>query len=76
MFGQGVLDVPDFGGVADFCPGGVVLLGAAGAGVVVVELVGAAEAPAMPAAAPPAASAPVTIVAWSILDIRILERPP
>jgi hypothetical protein len=76
MFGQGVLDVPDFGGVADFCSGGVVLLGGAGAGLVVVELVGAAEAPAMPAAAPPAASAPVTIVAWSILDIRILERPP
>lgn len=78
MFGQGVLDVPDFGGVADFCPGGVALLGATGvvAVAVAVELVGAAEAPAMPAAAPPAASAPVTIVAWSILDIRILERPP
>lgn len=76
MFGQGVFDEPAFGGVADFCPGGVVLLGVAGVGVVAVELVGAAEAPAMPAAAPPAASAPVIIVAWSILDIRILERPP
>jgi hypothetical protein len=40
-------------------------------GVVVVELVVAAEAPAMPAAAPPVASAPATMVAWSIRDIRI-----
>lgn len=43
-----------------------------GAGVVVVELV-AAEAPEMPAAAPPLTRAPATIVAPSILDIRIIS---
>lgn len=42
-----------------------------GAGVVVVELV-AADAPEMPAIAPPVASAAATIVAPSILDIRIV----
>jgi hypothetical protein len=41
------------------------------AGVVAVELLVAADAPAMPATAPPVARAPATIVAWSILDIRI-----
>jgi len=71
MFGHGTFDcVPDFdGGVVGFadCEGavGVEVLGVA------VEVVGAAEAPAMPAAAPPVARAPATIVAWSILDIRI-----
>ncbi len=44
----------------------------AGAGVVDVlgvELVGAAAAPAMPTAAPPAASAPAIIPALSILEM-------
>jgi hypothetical protein len=74
MFGQGTFDwVPDFGGVVGFCvlDGGVGVV----AGVEVVELVVAAEAPAIPAAAPPVASAPATIVAWSILDIRIGGPP-
>ncbi len=35
-----------------------------------------AEAPAIPAAAPPLASAPATIVAPSILEIFILGEPP
>ena len=46
MFGQGTLDwVPDFGGVVGFCvpDGGVGVV----AGVDVVELVVAAEAPAI-----------------------------
>jgi hypothetical protein len=82
MFGQGPL-APDFDGEADFWAGagvvgvvgvvGVDVVGVVGvvAGVVAVELVVAAEAPAMPATAPPVARAPATIVAWSILDIRI-----
>jgi hypothetical protein len=72
MFGQGCfVGVVDFG-VVDFCAGvgvvGVVGVVAALDSVVVVEL-GAAAAPAMPEAAPPAASAPAIIVAPSILDI-------
>lgn len=78
MLGQGAL-VADFEGAADFWAGagdvGVVGAGVVGvvAGVAAGELVVAAEAPAIPATAPPEARAPVTIVAWSILDIRISE---
>jgi hypothetical protein len=39
--------------------------------VAVSEVLGAAAAPAIPAAAPPAASAPVTIVAPSSLEMVI-----
>jgi hypothetical protein len=39
--------------------------------VAVLEVLGAAAAPAIPAAAPPAASAPVTIVAPSSLEMVI-----
>jgi hypothetical protein len=67
---------PDFGGVP-FCrsPGGAGLdldggLDCEPAAVVLVEL-DAAAAPAMPVTAPPAASAPVTIVAPSSLEIVI-----
>lgn len=66
MLGQGCLVVDS----------GLEVLGASvvdvdGAGVVVVELV-AADAPEMPAIAPPVARAPATIVAPSILEIRIV----
>ncbi|HSZ06668.1 MAG TPA: hypothetical protein VK778_15885 [Solirubrobacteraceae bacterium] len=72
MFGQGFpLVEPDFG------PGGVFVLGGV-VDCVVVEVVaavlcvvGEADALAMPAAAPPVASAPATIVAPSILEIVI-----
>jgi hypothetical protein len=70
-----------FMGGADLLVGGVglVVFGVVGVGVVVVPLeaalllpvlveLDAAEAPAMPEAAPPAARAPATIVAPSILD--------
>ncbi len=81
MLGQGAF-VPEPVCGAVFCDGvagagavlvdGVEVVGVVGVvGVVVVELVVAAEAPAIPAAAPPVASAPATMVAWSILDIRI-----
>jgi hypothetical protein len=79
MLGQGAF-VPEPVWGAVFCDGvagvGAVLVegfvGVVGvAGVVVVELVVAAEAPAIPAAAPPLASAPATIVAWSILETLI-----
>jgi hypothetical protein len=70
MFGQ----LP-FGGVPDFCDG----VGAdfEGAGLVVgvepvgLGLVGAAAAPAIPTAAPPAASTPVRIAALSIFELCI-----
>jgi hypothetical protein len=68
MLGQGAL-VPDFEGAADFWDGagvvGVVGVDVVGvvAGVAGGELVVAAEAPAIPATAPPVARAPVTIVA-------------
>jgi hypothetical protein len=66
MFGHGVFD-PDFDDVLVSGVGVVVgtdVLGVlAVLGVAGVELVVAAEAPAMPAAVPPAASAPATIVA-------------
>src|SRR5277367_6524465 len=68
-----------FIGVFDFCEGagvagvvgvlGVVLAG--GAAVVGVELVGAAAAPAIPATAPPAASAPNTIAALRVFEMCI-----
>jgi len=45
-----------------------------GVGVVVLEALGAASAPAMPAAPPPAANAPVTIVAPSSLETVISDR--
>lgn len=78
MFGQGLpLGFVDFGdgvGVLDE-PGGLGVLGVvaacvAGAALVVpVVAEGAAEALVMPAAAPPVASAPATIVAPSILEM-------
>jgi hypothetical protein len=86
MLGQlCLLGVFDFG-VADFCVGagvlGVVDVEATGAPdplfAVVSELLvlpGDAAAPAMPAAAPPVASAPATIVAPSILEMFIGEPP-
>jgi hypothetical protein len=72
--------VPEFG-VPDFCWG----VGVAGVDEVeglavelgvelvaaVLDALGAAAAPAMPATAPPAASAPVTIVAPSSLEMVI-----
>jgi hypothetical protein len=79
MFGHGVLD-PDFVGMLVLGVG--VVAGADVPGVaevlvaVGVELVVAAEAPAIPAAVPPVASAPATIVAWSIFDIRIKSILP
>jgi hypothetical protein len=82
MFGQGCLPGEVVLGVADLCVGaglvGVVEVDATGALAsllvplpVELVLVGAAAAPAMPAAAPPVASAPATIVAPSILEMRI-----
>jgi hypothetical protein len=75
MFGQGLpLGVVDFGdgvGVLDE-PGVLGVVEACGAGaalVVPVVAAGAAEALAMPAATPPVASAPATIVAPSILEM-------
>jgi hypothetical protein len=84
MFGHGPLPgvVPDLGGEPDFGTGdgvdGVVELDVDVVGVVAVEDVpvatvreelGAAAAPAMPETAPPAASAPATMVAPSSLDV-------
>jgi hypothetical protein len=84
MFGHGPLPgVPDLGGDPDFGAGdgaegvvGVDVVGVVVAveGVVVaavLEELGAAAAPAMPETAPPAASAPATIVAPSSLDVFI-----
>jgi hypothetical protein len=81
MFGHGPLPgVPDFGGEPDFGAGdgadGVVEMDVEVdvVGVVVaavLEELGAAAAPAMPETAPPAASAPATIVAPSSLDVFI-----
>jgi hypothetical protein len=82
MFGQGPLCC------VDLCCGVEGLVGF-GVGVVGVEVVpveaalllpvvpelDAAEAPAMPEAAPPAARAPATIVAPSILDTFISQPP-
>jgi hypothetical protein len=81
MFGQCFPGDPPFG-CADFDPGaGADGLGVVGGVVVVVGVVdcvvvaavlvvlGAAAAPAMPEMAPPAASAPATIVAPSSLDV-------
>jgi hypothetical protein len=62
MSGQGCFEVLDVGA-------------AEVVGVVVVELVDFAEAPAMPTAAPPGGSAPVTIVALSILDMCMVVTP-
>jgi hypothetical protein len=80
MFGHGTFDVdPDFW-VGAGVPGvGVVVFGAVVVGVVedvldpvvgVVLVLVAADAPAIPAAAPPVASAPATIVAPSIFEMR------
>jgi hypothetical protein len=71
---DGALGVGALGGVV---PGVVAVpLEAALPLPVVVPLeLGAAEAPAMPEAAPPAASAPATIVAPSILEM-FMSRPP
>jgi hypothetical protein len=82
MFGHGFLPVelePDFDCVPDWpCPWlgeGVVVVGVVVVELALVELVlvplDAAEAPEMPAMAPPVASAPATIVAPSILDTFI-----
>jgi hypothetical protein len=86
MFGQLCLPGALVFGVADFCvdagASGVVDVEATGAPdpllAVVSELLvlpGDAAAPAMPAAAPPVASAPATIVAPSILEMFIGEPP-
>jgi hypothetical protein len=81
MFGHGPLPgVPALGGEPDFGAGegvdGVVevdvdVVGVTGVVAVVVaeEELGAAAAPAIPETAPPAASAPATIVAPSSLDV-------
>jgi len=66
MLGQGCLVVDSDLGVFDAS-----VVDVEGAGVVVVVELVAAEAPEMPAAAPPVTRAPATIVAPSILDIRI-----
>jgi hypothetical protein len=67
MFGQ----LP-FVGVPGVCEGaGVLFVGAGVLGVLGVELVGAAEAPAIPAAAPPTASVPETIATLSVLGMCI-----
>jgi hypothetical protein len=68
MFGHGCFPGdPDFAGAG---VDGVDAVGADVVGVVVVlEGLGAAAAPAMPETAPPAASAPATIVAPSSLDV-------
>ncbi len=78
MFGQGCFPVGPPFGAPDFCGGGVVgvVVVGVGDGVVVVvaallEALGAAAAPVMPATAPVVASAPATIVALSILDMVI-----
>jgi hypothetical protein len=91
MFGQGCpLVEPDFG-VDDFCGGvGLVVdvdvdvVGVLVEAVEVVEALGSAvlcvdgdaAAPAMPATAPPVASAPATIVAPSSLEMVIGVEPP
>jgi hypothetical protein len=74
MFGQAFpLGVADFGVVVD----GVELVGvvdvvlAAPVAAVLCVVVGDADALVMPAAAPPVASAPATIVAPSILEMVI-----
>jgi hypothetical protein len=70
MFGHGVepdFEVPDFWACAVPVVGGVVELDVVAAGVVAVLDDDAASA--IPAAAPPVASAPATIVAPSILEI-------
>jgi hypothetical protein len=69
MLGQGPFVVDSGLDVFDALDGSVV--GVDVDGVVVVEVV-AAEAPEMPAAAPPVARAPATIVAPSILEIRMV----
>jgi hypothetical protein len=92
MFGHGPLPgVPDLGGEPDFGAGveGVVDVDVVGVVVCVVVLegvgvaavleeLGAAAAPAIPETAPPAASAPATIVAPSSLDVfmrsNLLDR--
>jgi hypothetical protein len=78
MFGQGlplgIVDFRDGVGVLDE-PGALGVVGVVGAFVAGAALVvpvvaeDAAEALAMPAAAPPVASAPATIVAPSILEM-------
>ncbi len=62
---------PDLGGAGVGDLGGAVLLLVVVV-VVVVAAVFAAEAPEIPAAAPPVTSAPATIVAPSNLDVRIV----
>jgi hypothetical protein len=73
MFGQACLPGAPAGGVPDLRPGGGVF-GVDGVAdwvlaAVVLVLLGAAAAPAMPATAPVVASAPATIVAPSILEM-------
>jgi hypothetical protein len=70
MFGHGSLPVdPDLPGAVGLCAGAEVL-GAVDL-VVDVEVDGVVAAPAIPAAAPPVASAPATIVAPSVLEMCI-----
>jgi hypothetical protein len=67
-------------GAADFCDGALVdgvvadVLGVAAAAA--VEVVDAADALVIPAAAPPVASAPAIMVAPSILEMVMVGRPP
>jgi hypothetical protein len=70
MLGQGCLVVDSDLEVLDAS-----VVDVEGAGVVVVVELVAAAAPEMPAAAPPVTRAPATIVAPSILDIRIVLSP-
>jgi hypothetical protein len=79
----GAFGSDDFGVGLAGAPGAVdvdALDGLAPAGPVLVEpapvVSEAAEAPAMPAAVPPVAIAPATIVAPSILEILMVLKPP
>ncbi len=68
MFGQ----CPFIGVLGVFVGAGVLFVGTGVLGMLGVELVGAAEAPAIPAAAPPTASVPETIATLSVLAMCIV----
>lgn len=70
MLGQLRLGLP---GLGVLLPGlGVLVLGAVVVGADELELGDAADAPAIPTAVPPVASAPVTIIALTVLDMCIV----